>query len=97
MSEKWNLIGFIQSSTYREAVLEALADAPGAPSTLADRTDSKITHVSRALRELRERDVVELLVSEDRRKGRIYGLTDDGRDIWNAYQDRLVTDGGEDA
>jgi DNA-binding MarR family transcriptional regulator len=96
MSEKWNLLGFVDSSQYRTAVLEALDEKPRKPSTIAERTDIEITHVSRALREMRERDLVELLVPESRRKGRIYGLTDDGRDIWSEYEDRLVTDGGRD-
>jgi predicted transcriptional regulator len=29
---------------------------------------------------------VELLVSEDRKKGRVYGITDRGERIWNQIQ-----------
>jgi DNA-binding MarR family transcriptional regulator len=97
MTDKWDHLGFIQSSKYRVAVLEALDEKPRAPSTIADRTDIGISHVSRALREMRERDIVDLLVPEQRKKGRIYGLTDEGHDVWSEYEDRLVTDGGEDA
>lgn len=81
-SVDWDVLGFVVASDYRRAVVNALDDAgPATPTTLGERTDLKITHVSRTLTELRERGVVELLVSEDRSKGRIYGLTDNGQQL----------------
>jgi DNA-binding MarR family transcriptional regulator len=78
----WDALGFVAASDYRCAVVAALdADGPATPTTLADRTDLELTHVSRTLTELRDRDVVELLVPEERTKGRIYGLTDSGETI----------------
>ncbi|MCD2204524.1 helix-turn-helix domain-containing protein [Halobacterium sp. KA-6] len=78
----WDVLGFVVASDYRRAVVDALDDAgPATPTTLGERTNLAITHVSRTLTELRERDVVELLVPEDRKKGRIYGLTEDGQQL----------------
>ncbi|MUV60013.1 winged helix-turn-helix domain-containing protein [Halobacterium sp. CBA1126] len=77
----WELVGYVAASDYRTRVLAALADDPATPTTISERSDLDVTHVSRSLRELRERGVVELLVPEERSKGRIYGLTDDGAAI----------------
>lgn len=76
----WDAVGFVHASKYRRAVLRELADRPQTPTQLADATGYVIAHCSRALIECRERGLVDLLVDEDRKKGRIYGITDDGRD-----------------
>lgn len=78
----WDDISFVLSSTYRKAVLKQLTVAPATPSQIANRRDISISHVSRALGGLQEREIVELLVSEDRRKGRFYGVTDRGGEAW---------------
>lgn len=82
MTREWDEIGYIISSKYRVAVLRRLADGPATPSRIADDTGISIAHVSRALQGLRERSAVELLVPEDRKKGRIYGITDKGGELW---------------
>lgn len=80
MSETWDAAGYVASSRYRLAVCEYLRDyGPGLPSEIATDTDLAQPHVSRALSELRERDVVELLVPESQQKGRLYDLTESGR------------------
>ncbi|SMO54035.1 winged helix-turn-helix domain-containing protein [Halorubrum cibi] len=85
----WDQIGFIISSKYRTAVLEQLVESPSTPSSIASRTGLPITHVSRALRSLRDRSLVELLVSKEKRKGRIYGVTERGQHLWK----RIETEG----
>lgn len=70
--------GFVVASRYRVAVLRRLAASPATPSTIAADTGFAIAHVSRALGKFRDRGLAELLVAEDRKKGRIYGLTDGG-------------------
>jgi DNA-binding MarR family transcriptional regulator len=79
---RWDEVGYIISSRYRVLVLERLIESPATPSRIASDSNSSITHVSRALQQLRERSHVELLVSEDRKKGRVYGITDEGRSVW---------------
>ena len=78
---EWDDVSFVISSGYREGVLGCLAGSPATPSQLAADSEMTISHASRALSERRERSLVELLVDEERRKGRIYGLTDRGTDI----------------
>lgn len=80
--------GFVWASHYRVDVLHRLADRPATPSTIAEDTTMDIARASRALSELRERELVDLKVPEERKKGRIYGLTDSGRECLDAL-DRM--------
>jgi DNA-binding MarR family transcriptional regulator len=86
MTTDWDEVSYVISSTYRVKVLRRLVDSPATPSRIADATDCPIAHVSRALQGLRERDMVELLVSEDQHKGRVYGVTDHGQEVWETIE-----------
>lgn len=86
MSPDWEVIGYVISSRYRVEVLRRLSDSPAPPSTIAEETGCSISHVSRALQDLRDHGLVDLLVPESRKKGRIYGITDAGRDIWGKIE-----------
>lgn len=88
MNDEWDEIGFVISSRYRVAVLRRLAEGPATPSQLASDSGLAIAHISRALRGLRERDLVELLVPEDRKKGRVYGVTERGEEVWSQIQSK---------
>jgi DNA-binding MarR family transcriptional regulator len=80
MTDTWDIAGYVASSRYRQAVCQYLSlRGPGLPSEIASETELAQPHVSRALSELRERDVVELLVPESQQKGRLYDLTETGR------------------
>lgn len=86
MPDNWDEVSYVISSSYRVEVLGRLADSPATPSRIAQDTDHPITHVSRALQGLRDHDLVDLLVSEDRRKGRVYGITDHGETVWTTIE-----------
>ena len=89
MNDEWDEISFVIRSQYRVAVLERLMSGPATPSTIASEADISISHVSRALSKLREKELVELLVSEDQKKGRVYGITEKGEQVWQ----RIETEG----
>ena len=72
---------YVLNSRYRQHVIETLKDGPATPRDVADDHGTDIAHTSRALNEMRERDIVELLVSEDVKKGRYYALTDHGEAV----------------
>ncbi|MFC6889410.1 ArsR family transcriptional regulator [Halorubrum trueperi] len=97
MTDKWDRIGFVISSQYRVAVLERLAESPATPSGIAEDEDVEIAAVSHALSGLRERGLVELLVSEDRRKGRVYGITESGEELWTEITTQGLLDDSHDA
>lgn len=88
-TDEWDLIGFVISSKYRIAVLDRLVQGPSTPTTIASESDLPVSHISRALGTLRERSLVELLVSKDKKKGRIYGVTERGQRVWK----RIETEG----
>ncbi|MEE6210053.1 MarR family transcriptional regulator [Salarchaeum sp. III] len=82
-SEDHGVDAFVLRSDYRADVLAALArEGPATPTDLAERTGYRQPHISRTLSELRDRNVVELLVPEDQQRGRRYGLSDRGTDVW---------------
>jgi DNA-binding transcriptional ArsR family regulator len=86
MIDDWDDVSYVISSRYRVEVLDRLAEGPSTPSTIADETGNSIAHVSRALGDLREHELVDLLVSEERTKGRVYGTTDKGETVWETIQ-----------
>lgn len=86
MNNHWDEVSFVISSRYRVIVVRHLAEGPATPSQIASDADVGIAHVSRALKGLRDRSLVALLVSEDRRKGRVYGLTEEGRAVWEKIE-----------
>lgn len=91
VSTEWDDVSYVISSRYRIATLRRLADGPATPSRIADDTNLSVAHVSRALQELRDRTLVELLVSEDRKKGRVYGITDRGNQVWETIETQNMT------
>lgn len=90
MTDDWDLIGFVISSRYRKIVIHELSKGPSTPSQLSDRGDVSIASISHALSELAENDCVELLVDEDRRKGRVYGLTETGEAVWEDLEEQQL-------
>jgi len=74
----WSDFSYVASSTYREKVLGSLAQRPKLPKQLSQDTGLRIVHVSRALRELRDKGLVICLTPETKRRGRLYGITSGG-------------------
>lgn len=93
MSTDWDEVSFVISSRYRIIALRRLAVGPATPSQIATDAGVGIAHVSRALQNLRDRTLVDLLVSDERQKGRVYGLTEHGREVWEKIDaENLATD-----
>ncbi|MCU4799270.1 winged helix-turn-helix domain-containing protein [Halobacteria archaeon HArc-gm2] len=86
VASEWDDVSYVISSRYRIATLKRLSDSPATPSRIAEDTDLSVAHVSRALQELRDHELTELLVSEDRKKGRVYGITDHGGAVWETIE-----------
>ena len=90
--DQWDDVSFVISSRYRVGTQQRLAEGPATPSLIAEETDLNMAHVSRALNELRDEGLVTLLVSEDRRKGRVHGLTETGEDVWEIIETQNMVD-----
>jgi len=75
----WNAYSFILRSKNRKLVLLSLTQ-PKTPSQIARETGILLPHVSRALKELEQKGLVKCLTPNEK-LGRIYALTDLGRQI----------------
>jgi len=74
-------VSTIVASDYRIKVVKALLDGPKTPSQITDYVDAdQMAHYSRAVSGMKDEDITELLVPEDKHKGRIYGLTEEGKE-----------------
>lgn len=75
----WNLVSFAQSRT-RKICLLALSQGPKTPSAISASTGKNLSHISRALRELTEKGLVECL-TPTMTKNKIYQITPEGCDV----------------
>jgi len=87
MSEtNWDEVSYVISSQYRIETMRRLAAGPTTPSEIANAASVSLSHVSRALQELESQSLVTPKVSENRTKGRVYGLTERGEAIWGTIE-----------
>lgn len=82
----WSDFSFVASSRYREKVISSLAAKPKLPKQLAEEMKLRPVHVSRALRELDGRGLVECLTPSASGRGRLYGLTRNGSALFAYLQ-----------
>lgn len=69
--------GFVTSSSRRRSVVNGLHNDPGTPKEIANRTEISLSHVSNILSDLADEGIV-LCVNPDRKRGRVYRLTEVG-------------------
>lgn len=90
-------VSFITASSHRQVVLGALTGGAKRPSEIESETKLNLSNASRALRQMRERGLVQCLTPDEKR-ARYYGLTEYGEDFVDAVGDRFeigVGDGDE--
>ncbi len=75
----WDSTAFIIRSNYRKRVFLELSK-PQRPSQIAKTLDLRLTHVTRALRELKEKTLVKCLNPKES-FGRFYELTPKGENV----------------
>lgn len=92
MSQAASDAGYIKGSKHRTAVMRRLSKSPAIPKEIKTDTERPYSRVSDALDDLRERGLVELLVPDDQKKGRLYALTDRGEDAWEYMVDNDITE-----
>jgi len=77
---KWELISFVTSSTLRFRVLIELNKSEKIPTKLGRIINTPISHISKALSELEDRNLVKCL-TPSRRKSKFYAITPIGKNI----------------
>jgi len=81
--EKLSLAAFVLMSSYHERALLALHDNEVMfPTSIAQHCGVRSNHISKTLKELKERDLV-VCINEDAHKGRLYKLTELGKEIYD--------------
>lgn len=75
----WELVSFIQGRV-RRLCIESIESGPKTPSAIAKSSGEHLPHVSRALRELTEKGLVECM-TPNLKKNRIYKITEKGKEI----------------
>ena len=78
--ETLKVYAYVITSTYRKKVVKSLSKRDMIPTQIAHDSDILPNHVSKVLRELKEKDVV-VCTNEQDRKNRNYHLTDLGMEI----------------
>jgi len=73
-------IKYVNRSKYRVRTLKAIGDGVKMPKEIAEDSGILQNHISNVLRELKDKDLVECL-NPNARKGRLYRLSDDGKDM----------------
>ena len=75
------LSGYVDASSYRKKVVLYLRSNKFAtPTQIAYNTGIQVNHISKTLSELKDKKII-VCVNEDARKGRLYRLTDLGKDV----------------
>ena len=76
----WKKYGYVLSSTYRQKIVLSLKKGPKTPKQISIESRLRLSHVSSTLKDLSNSDIVKCL-TPDLKKGKIYGLTEDGKEI----------------
>ena len=74
-----NLIGFLKDGKYRIMVLNELNKSHSLPSELAKKLNINRASISRILRDLKEKNLIEC--TSDNSRTIIYSITKDGKNI----------------
>jgi len=77
--DTFDTLAYVVGSRYRKMIVSDLSSGPSNPSKIAEERDVHVPHVSRALGELENRDVVSAHASGSRT--RLYRLTDHGEEV----------------
>lgn len=71
---------YVEISSYRVKTVKAIGDDIKTPTQIAKDSGIHRNHMSKVLKELKEKEVVECL-NEEMRKGRLYRLTEKGKEL----------------
>jgi DNA-binding MarR family transcriptional regulator len=85
MDEELADVRWVLNSKYRIYVLETLSDGLGYPKQIKEEYGIRYPNVSRALGELRDREMVDLVADEH--PGRLYSISEYGERIWTRIEE----------
>ncbi len=80
MVNKWYLLGKVEASKYRKEILKSLLEKPKIPTALQKEINIKLSHISRALKELMDDNLI-ICLTPQLRKNKFYSITKLGKSI----------------
>lgn len=72
---------FVVRSPHRTTVLQRLAEGAAIPAQIREDSGLEYSRITEAANRLRERDLIQLLVDEDTKRGRLYTITKQGEKV----------------
>ena len=85
--ELLKLTSYVQISKYREKTLKSIGDDVKIQTNIAKDRVIRTNHISKVLSELKNKEIVEC-INEEARKGRLYRLTDTGKEVLDTIKDK---------
>ncbi len=85
--ELLKLTSYVQISKYREKTLKSIGDEVKIPTNIAKDSGIRTNHISKVLSELKNKEIVEC-INEEARKGRLYRLTDTGKEVLDTINEK---------
>ena len=83
---------YVVRSPHRTTVLQRLAEGAAIPAQIRDDNGLEYSRISEAADKLRDRDLIDLLVDEDTKRGRLYAVTEQGEDVLEFMQENGMLD-----
>jgi len=78
----WILFSSVVASPHKISIVKLLKEKPLTPTQIQKETKLNLSHISRLLKALKEKGVIECL-NPNQRKGKLYTLTECGLWIYN--------------
>lgn len=79
-------------SPHRLKVLRRLRKGNAIPAQIREDTGQEYSRISEAANSLRERGLIELVVPDDTKRGRLYSLTESGEEAWEYVLEQNMID-----
>lgn len=85
--ELLKLTSYVKISKYREKTLKSIGNNVKIPTNIAKYSGIRTNHISKVLSELKSKEIVEC-INEEARKGRLYRLTDTGKEVLESINEK---------
>ena len=85
MTSKYNDLGYVKISKHRKTVFLALKSGPKMPSEIVQESKMRMDDVSRALRAMNKKGLVEC-VNPEKKQGRLYQISALGKQVLGHIQ-----------
>jgi len=83
---------YVVRSPHRTTVLQRLAEGAAIPAQIREDADIEYSRISETANKLRDRGLIDLLVEEDTKRGRLYSVTDQGEEVLEFMRENGMLD-----